>query len=1396
MKSSVFRSTHLCCRVLIIMAACLCALSTQSRAAGPAAPRGGYEHTAFTARAIGKPAYLNWKYKPQDRSGKEGRATIPPIVIGSTMFTGDTGLYRIDLDRFETVWSFEGNDDWYAGVSPPTVDKGVVYCTSGDGCAYALAADSGKLLWKFTGTRAAAWNPPILAGDLLVFGSDCLYALDPQSGKCAWRQPQVATVVSSPACDGERIFCGCADGKLVAVDLESGEIVWDHQSTRQADVAPIVSGGRVFFGADSVYALDAETGEVIWRSALADVPTGWMACDSKRVFVGARDNKLYALDTADGEPLWEFDAGSPISASPVVIGDLVWIGTDANKLWGLQAQSGKKKVEIGTDSKPLGWVVAANGVLYVPCEDGAIHCYSATMNEFGIDFGEAKVTEVAETGGKIKVEIEVTNRGTATWPAGEYSLAAELKDSAAKIRFSDPRLLRLTEDLAPGQQAKLSGTIDAPDEQGDYTLEIDLARKGESVRFPPGHQVFNRRVAVRHSDRRNPAPETQYLRLGYFEYEQAVKDVGSVKVALVLVEDKIFSEIEDEIAQYVEDVRRALGFKLIVERATFGSAPELRAYLRDYCSKTPIQGVVLVGLHPYPMWEMKSGERGTVPLYYCDLDGEFEDTDGDGYFEKHTWGRYPYPQIWVSWIRSPRDRVQDYRRFFNKCHAHYEGKLGIPQRALAYVSHDWWMSSSDLGLILSRLFGAENVTTVGSMQIKTQGEEYLRYLDEPYTVIDTWAHSGSTAHWPDLGPHTPVKAADILKTRGGGLIGLFWACHFGDIDEPRDEYSSPIAYLMGEGIGQAVIGVTRSIGTQYHELIYRGLAEGLPLSTAYLAYLREIYADPEYQHAWNNDPVENFVFDLILFGNPFVAIAPRRTALKDSEGTGTVRGKVVDSFWDKPIAGAVVTAGGATETKTDEDGFFSLQLAPGSYTIRASAAGFVARDQQVEITGSPGRGLYFDLRSEFETPLPKGVSIVSLPANPDLVKESFENERSDGILAVNSRLKLAEKESAFLLGAQKADMMLWEGGGFKRAIGNDAGAFIPGRGYVICSKDATRLATRGLKSSPRWPYEVALNKGWNLIGNPFDRPIPINSVRVKWVIWGMKPEETDMADAAQRGWIQPELWELTPMGYSPAAEFEPWKGYWIWAETASQDAYGHPELLIGPPGRENSQPDRPDAAPPTFPERLESGLDWYVQIGGCVSPEDGAESSIPPDLCNVFGVSKNADDKHDLFDACEPPPLDISFTMEKLPTKCEKKADQELLEREEKLKKMRSKYETSRNPYISLAFANSDWAGDSGFYAFDVKQADGSPKSWLMVLRYDGEERRIKLKWQTVHFPADEYDLKMTDLENETEIDILTQDAYTFFTEPAKKARSFRITAVPKGSSERADVHPTGITGS
>jgi len=128
-----------------------------------------------------------------------------------------------------------------------------------------------------------------------------------------------ALLAASPIIAGNMLFAEGTDGVIVAFDKATGARLWDRgDSDMTKDQAPAEFGGGVSYEAGKVYAtngvgevkaLNAETGEVLWKVKPAGPLRGSPTIAFGQLFVMTQDNQLISLNIADGSLMWD-ESGS------------------------------------------------------------------------------------------------------------------------------------------------------------------------------------------------------------------------------------------------------------------------------------------------------------------------------------------------------------------------------------------------------------------------------------------------------------------------------------------------------------------------------------------------------------------------------------------------------------------------------------------------------------------------------------------------------------------------------------------------------------------------------------------------------------------------------------------------------------------------------------------------------------------------------------------------------------------------------------------------------------------------------------------------------------------------------------------------------------------------------
>jgi len=223
---------------------------------------------------------------------------------GEKLYFGalDRKLYAVDLDTMKIEWTFQAGD-WFEGV--PAVVNGVVYIGSNDGYLYAIDTDDGSVLWMFETGNCVYSTPAIVEGTLFFTSWDGnVYALDITGLEpvLKWKTRIDDQVSASPAAAGGKVFVGGAfEGDFVALDAESGEVLWKMPTKGGFDAGAVVSGDIVYVGSYDMhlYALDAATGKVLWKNMRKHWVRGSVAVADNTVFCGDGNGVLTAFVTAE-----------------------------------------------------------------------------------------------------------------------------------------------------------------------------------------------------------------------------------------------------------------------------------------------------------------------------------------------------------------------------------------------------------------------------------------------------------------------------------------------------------------------------------------------------------------------------------------------------------------------------------------------------------------------------------------------------------------------------------------------------------------------------------------------------------------------------------------------------------------------------------------------------------------------------------------------------------------------------------------------------------------------------------------------------------------------------------------------------------------------------------------
>ena len=110
-----------------------------------------------------------------------------------------------------------------------------------------------KLRLQAKGQEARSFNPPIVKGDTIYFGSNDhnFYALDVKSGYMRWIFPTKNKVNSVPYIYEDTIYFGSDDGNVYAVNVKDGQERWTFQANKTVQSLVYRYEDRIIFTSDT-----------------------------------------------------------------------------------------------------------------------------------------------------------------------------------------------------------------------------------------------------------------------------------------------------------------------------------------------------------------------------------------------------------------------------------------------------------------------------------------------------------------------------------------------------------------------------------------------------------------------------------------------------------------------------------------------------------------------------------------------------------------------------------------------------------------------------------------------------------------------------------------------------------------------------------------------------------------------------------------------------------------------------------------------------------------------------------------------------------------------------------------------------------------------------------------
>jgi outer membrane protein assembly factor BamB len=191
---------------------------------------------------------------------------------------------------------------------------------------------------------------------------------------------------------GETVVVGSCNGVVHGVDKATGAPRWRYDasldgghpefhgaSLAAGDLIVLASDDRAPDGAGHVYAIEAASGSVRWKTRIGRGSMADIVKQEDRLLLVTLDDVLIALDLADGKEAWSFRVAPPLDPgflnvqnAPAVAGDRVYFGGADGVVYALSAASGVVLWKSPIGSRILTPVVLVSDRLCFGTRDGRL----------------------------------------------------------------------------------------------------------------------------------------------------------------------------------------------------------------------------------------------------------------------------------------------------------------------------------------------------------------------------------------------------------------------------------------------------------------------------------------------------------------------------------------------------------------------------------------------------------------------------------------------------------------------------------------------------------------------------------------------------------------------------------------------------------------------------------------------------------------------------------------------------------------------------------------------------------------------------------------------------------------------------------------------------------------
>jgi outer membrane protein assembly factor BamB len=252
--------------------------------------------------------------------------------------------------------------------TPPPDTEGLLATSTPPAAVIAAASPVATPVVAGIDGQVATW-----LGDAAHSGAQPGPAPD-QNPRLAWRFDTGNEILASPIVADGMVFVTNRAGTLYAVDAATGQQLWRVALGKYVvRTSPTYHDGTLYLvaGFDAI-AFDARTGEQRWKTSIRYAGTASPTVTRTAMYVVSQEGWLYAFSLKDGSELWKTTTDGISFGSPSVRGDRMVVGTDRGLVIGVNPETGRQAWKRDFTSPVYATPVIAGDTVWVVTDDGML----------------------------------------------------------------------------------------------------------------------------------------------------------------------------------------------------------------------------------------------------------------------------------------------------------------------------------------------------------------------------------------------------------------------------------------------------------------------------------------------------------------------------------------------------------------------------------------------------------------------------------------------------------------------------------------------------------------------------------------------------------------------------------------------------------------------------------------------------------------------------------------------------------------------------------------------------------------------------------------------------------------------------------------------------------------